>query len=324
MQSVLSQGGPGIGQPGGQAVLLLGTGGTIAGWAAQPTKPHVYTAAQLGVQALVQAVPALQGQALHSEQIAQIDSKDLEPVLWRRLAQRLSHAQDDPHTVGMVITHGTDTLEETAYLLSRVLTAAKPVVLTAAMRPANASDADGPRNLAQAVALAQLPGACGVLVALHGRAWEGARVRKLHTHAIDAFGTAQQPPVALFRDGAWQAPPKWPVPPLGVGADRLPSGAWPRVEIVSSHAGADGRVVDLLVSDGVQGLVVAGTGNGTIHQRLEVALQRATAAGVAVLRASRVGRGAVSDKAGLAWPAAGELSPAQARVALQLQLLGLA
>ena len=307
-------------------VLLLATGGTIAGWSA-PGQAQAYKAAQLGVDALVQAVPALRGLPLQCEQLAQVDSKDMGPAVWRALVRRVADALADPKVTAVVVTHGTDTLEETAYLLSRLLRADKPVVFTASMRPANAPDADGPRNLADAVAVARLPGARGVLAVLHGCVWAGAEVRKLHTQAIDAFGTADALPLAVSQvpegglSGHWVQQRAWPEPRDGWGWGLLPEGPWPRVEIVTSHAGADGRIVDLLVADGVQGLVLAGTGNGTLHQQLEAALHRAVRAGVAVRRASRVGQGAVTARAGETWRSAGVLSPAQARVALLLDLL---
>jgi L-asparaginase len=149
-------------------------------------------------------------------------------------------------------------------------------------------------------------------------------VRKLHTQAIDAFGTAGAAPLGEVQQGQVLMQAPWPALGGGqraLGVSVLNAGEWPRVEIVVSHAGADGRVVDLLVADGVQGLVVAGTGHGTVHQALEAALRRAEAAGVHVLRASRVGQGAVSRPGPAHWLPAGELSPAQARVALMLRLM---
>lgn len=307
------------------AVLVLGTGGTIAGVAPDPQHAATYEAAQLGVQQLVQAVPALASVPLRAEQVAQVDSKDMGPAVWWALAQRVSAALIDPAVCGVVITHGTDTLEETSYLLSRVFAADhKPVVLTAAMRPANAPDADGPQNLLDAVTLAAHAGATGVMVVMQGRVWAGAQLRKLHTQAMDAFGTAGAPPLGQVQHGRVMMQAPWPALGGGqraLGVSVLNAGDWPRVEIVASYAGADGRVVDLLVADGVQGLVVACTGNGSVHQALEAALRRAAGAGVRILRASRVGQGAVSSGGPASWRPAGELSPAQARVALMLGLM---
>ncbi len=140
-------------------IVILGTGGTIAGTAASPADAIGYTAAQLGVAQLVAGVPALAGLPLESEQVAQLDSKDMDFATWQRLAQRVAAHLARDEVQGVVITHGTDTLEETAYFLHRVLAPAKPVVLTAAMRPATSLQADGPQNLLDAVTLAR-SGAC--------------------------------------------------------------------------------------------------------------------------------------------------------------------
>lgn len=306
-------------------VRVLGTGGTIAGVAPDPRQAMTYDAAQLGVQQLVASMPALAGVPLQAEQVAQIDSKDMGPPIWRILVHRVLAALADPQVCGVVITHGTDTLEESAYLLSQVLVGAhKPVVFTAAMLPANAPQADGPQNLLDAVTVARHAGATGVMAVMHGRVWAGAVLRKLQTQSIDAFGSADAPPVAEVRHGEVVMHAAWPTSGPGLREGllaALPEAGWPRVEIVVSHAGADGRVVDLLVADGVQGLVVAGTGNGSVHQALEAALLRAEAVGVRVMRASRVGRGLVTGRGPDHWPCAQALSPAQARVALMLGLL---
>lgn len=303
-------------------VVILGTGGTIAGTAASATDAVGYAAAQIGVAQLVAAVPALAGMHLECEQVAQLDSKDMDHATWQRLAQRAAHHLARADVAGVVVTHGTDTLEETAYLLHRVLGPAKPLVLTAAMRPATALGADGPRNLLDAVTLARDPRAAGVLVALAGRAWAGAEVRKTHTWRTDAFDAGDAGALADLLDGHiqwWRAAPQGE--PLGLTRIARDVANWPRVAIVHSHAGADGAVVDALQARGVDGLVVAGTGNGTMHRDLEAAVERAMAAGVEVLRCSRCAAGPVQG--GAAQPAAVSLSPAQARVELLLRLLAM-
>ena len=128
-------------------VVILGTGGTIAGTAEDAADNLGYTAAQIGVDALVAAVRALAGLPLEAEQVAQIDSKDMGHRVWLALAQSVAHHLARAEVAGVVITHGTDTLEETAWFLQRVLAPAKPVVLTAAMRPASSAQADGPQNV---------------------------------------------------------------------------------------------------------------------------------------------------------------------------------
>jgi len=303
-------------------VVVLGTGGTIAGTAASATDAVGYTAGQLGVAQLVAAVPALAAQAIECEQVAQLDSKDMDHATWQRLAARAAFHLARPEVGGVVVTHGTDTLEETAYFLHRVLAPGKPLVLTAAMRPATSLQADGPQNLLDAVSVAREAHAKGVLVAVAGRVWSGAEVRKVHTYRPDAFDAGDAGPLAAIDEGQlrwWRASPQ--AHPLGLGCIERDAAQWPRVEIVLSHVAADGRIVDALVAQGVDGLVVAGTGNGTLHRDLEAALRRAARHGVRVLRASRCAGGPVLGGDADELPGAGALTAVQARVELLLRLL---
>lgn len=315
-----------------QRVVVLGTGGTIAGVADDPGRQWAYKAAQRSVGQLVDAVPELADVPLEVEQVAQVDSKDMGWAVWRALGEALARhlARDD--VAGVVITHGTDTLEETAWLLHALHDGCKPVVLTAAMRPATAPDADGPGNLRDAVRLVQAAaaqGLGGVVAVLHGRAWSAAYVRKAHSWALDAFDGGGMPPLAQVQaDGLWQLDgTPWPVSGSGVWA--VLAQPAPRVEIVFSHADADGWVVDALLAHAatmrapLAGLVVAGTGHGTVHAGLTEALLRADNAGVVVWRSTRVARGGVLHREGDRWEAVPELTPAQARVALVLSLMGL-
>jgi L-asparaginase len=301
-------------------VVILGTGGTIAGTAASADDAVGYTAAQLGVGHLVAALPVLRDAELECEQIAQLDSKDMDVATWQALAARAADHLGRADVVGVVVTHGTDTLEETAYLLQRVLSPFKPVVLTAAMRPATSIAADGPQNLADAVATVRDPRAHGVLVAFAGRVWAGAELRKAHSYRVDAFNAGDAGPLAIIEEGRvrWfrEAPHG---DALGLAHIARDAGQWPRVEIVTNHAGASGRLVDALLAQGVDGIVAAGTGNGTLHRELEAALLRAQATGVKVLRSTRCAAGPVIG--GGLLPSAGTLSPPQARVELLMQLL---
>jgi L-asparaginase len=303
-------------------VVILGTGGTIAGTAASATDAVGYTAAQIGVAQLVAALPALADSDLECEQLAQLDSKDMDFATWQRLAQRCAQHLARAEVAGVVVTHGTDTLEETAYLLHRVLAPAKPLVLTAAMRPATALAADGPRNLLDAVTVARDPAAQGVLMAIAGSVWAGAELRKVHTYRLDAFGAGDGGPLAAIEEGVLRW---WRSAPTGeaLGVQRLARDAaqWPRVEVVFNHAGAGSALVDALVAQRVDGIVAAGTGNGTLHRDLEAALRRAQAGGVRVLRSTRCAAGSVIGEDAGALPSAGALSPWQARVELLLQLL---
>ncbi len=301
-------------------VVILGTGGTIAGTAASATDAVGYTSAQLSVGELVAAVPGLAAADLECEQVAQLDSKDMDFGTWQRLAQRAAHHLARAEVVGVVVTHGTDTLEETAYFLHRVLAPTKPLVLTAAMRPATSLAADGPQNLLDAVTVAGCAEAAGVVVAFAGRVWAGAEVRKVHSYRVDAFAAGDRGPLAVIEEGRlrwWRSVPASQA--LSLARIARDAAQWPRVEIVLNHAGASGRLVDALVAQGVQGIVAAGTGNGTLHQDLEAALLRAQAAGVKVLRSTRCASGSVIG--GRALPSAGSLSAVQAQVELLLDLL---
>ena len=303
-------------------VVILGTGGTLAGTAADPGDNVGYRAAQIGVAELVARIPALADVALQTEQVAQVDSKDMSFAIWRALAARVAYHVDRSDVAGVVVAHGTDTLEETAYLLQRVLAPDKPVVLTAAMRPATALQSDGPQNLLDAVRVAQHPGAQGVVAVLAGRIHSGLDVRKRHTYRIDAFGSGDAGPLGTVEEGRLTLWRPWPASePLGLAL--LAREKPPRVAIVMSHGDADGGIVDALRAHGIDGIVVAGTGNGTLHRRLEAALLRAREeGGVQVLRCSRVNDGPVVVSGHDILESAGALTPGQARVELLLRLLG--
>lgn len=313
-----------------QKVVILGTGGTIAGTGSDPDRAWHYVAAQRSVAELVDAVPVLAGEAIEAQQVAQIDSKDMGWPVWRALGQAIQVELQRDDVAGVVITHGTDTLEETAWLLQALHDGRKPIVLTAAMRPATAPDADGPANLRDAVAVVRQgagAGQGGVVVVMHGRVWPASAVRKAHTSVIDAFDGGDAPPLCELGPDGTMPTRAWTWPPCGErGWALLQAPRVPRVEVVTSHADADGWVVDALCAHaaqngGLDGLIVAATGHGTLHAGLSAALKRAEAAGVTVWRSSRVARGGVTPREGDDWPAAGALTAAQARVALVLHLL---
>ncbi len=195
-------------------VVIIGTGGTIAGAAARPDDLVGYTSGALGADALVAAVPALASQAIEAETLARLDSSDMDHATWAALRERAAFHLARAEVAAVVVTHGTDTLEETAYFLQRTLAAPKPLVLTAAMRPATALSADGPQNLLDAVTVARQPGARGVLAVLAGRV-HAARATpdrwrwwKTVVCAASANGpmrrrTPLQPCWATRRNGRW-------------------------------------------------------------------------------------------------------------------------
>ncbi len=319
-------------------VVVLGTGGTIAGRASRPDDLSGYVAGQVGVAELARDIPTLASGAFEVEQIAQIDSKDMDLAVWQTLVARLVHHLARPEVVGVVVTHGTDTLEETAYLIQSVLKPSKPVVLTCAMRPATALAPDGPQNLSDAVLLARCPGAQGVVVVCAAEVHGAVEVAKTHTYQLNAFDSGDAGPVAVVEHGQIRLFRPWPGAGDAVaGGDGVVNGSTverflkatslPRVEVILSHAAADGLMVRCLLGHNlvpsqvpVQGIIVAGTGNGTVHRSLESALDEAMVAGVRVVRSTRCARGRVSaDKTGI--PDSDGLSPLKARLALMLDLL---
>ncbi len=327
-------------------LVVLGTGGTIAGTANSASDHTGYTAAQISVETLLQNVPGLQaklqGHPLVSEQVAQLDSKDMDFATMLLLAQRCCHFLAQPQTRGIVITHGTDTLEETAYFLHRVIPAelqSKPIVITCAMRPATSSEADGPRNLCDAITLASEPQAHGVLVVCAGDVHHAVGVQKIHTYALNAFssGDAALGELGLLArvvnaDVQWYDQAERIVDqyrPIAVVesalnaieciAKRLSASTdWPRVEIVLNHTHTSGSIVRSLLSssvadDPLRGIVVAGTGNGSVSESLECALDDAQSQGVEVVIASRCTWGGIHGGSAL--------SATKARVDLVLRLL---
>lgn len=319
-------------------LVVLGTGGTIAGTAESANDNIGYTAAQVGVAQLLAAVPGLtallRGHQLVSEQVAQVDSKDMRFDIWQALLQRVSHHLAQSDVSAVIITHGTDTLEETAYFLHAVLPPEllghKPVVLTCAMRPASAQNPDGPQNLMDAAAVALTPGAAGVVAVCAGTVHSALEVQKAHTYKLDAFTSGDAGALAYVEEGQLRLLRNWPLAqvkyPLNAIEKIANLTAWPRVEIVISYAGCRGEVVDALLASGaggtpLRGLVVAATGNGTIHQALEAALRRAEQAGVRVVRASRCANGHVLPTAHSEFVHSQGLSPVKARIALMLELI---
>ena len=308
--------------------VVLGTGGTIAGTAASASDHTGYTAAQLGVAQLMSALPGidkvLDGDRLEVEQLAQLDSKDMDHATWQRLAQRCQHWLAQPDVGGIVITHGTDTLEETAWFLQQVLRTTQPVVLTCAMRPATALAPDGPQNLLDALTVVRHPQAQGVLAVCAGRIHSARDVQKVHPYRLDAFSSGEAGPLGWVEQGEvrWSGPCHAPEPHAHAGnALALPAADWPWIEVLHSHAGADVRRVHALVTAGVKGLVVAGTGNGTVHQSLLAALAEAQAQGVAVHLTTRCAQGQIVGQSAALQTAPGGLNAYKARVSLMLDLM---
>ena len=307
-------------------IVVLGTGGTIAGTAASPDDEVGYTPGQIAIGALLAGIELPAHTTVECEQVAQIDSRSMTHAIWQTLAQRVAHHLARPEVTGIVITHGTDTLEETAWFLQRVLAPHKPVVLTGAMRPATALLADGPQNLADAISVAREPGVSGVLAVLAGALHDALHLRKAHPLRLDdAFDSGEVGPLGLISGGRV----RWlrlgaaagQTAAVGHPALRLAVAEWPRVEIVASHAGATGAVVNALCAQGVAGLAVSATGNGSVHAEMQAALVEAQARGVAVLCSPRYGDGCWNPQAIDRLPMVDVLTPAKARVELMLRLM---
>jgi L-asparaginase len=271
---------------------------------------------------------------LDVEQVAQLDSKDMAFAVWKTLSARVAFHLARPEVAGIVITHGTDTIEETAFFLQSVLRPAKPVVLTCAMRPATALVPDGPQNLSDAVAVARCVDARGVVVVCAGQVHSADDVSKVHTYRLDAFDSGDAGPLGCVEEGWLRQFRPWPT---ACGAGSVHEAllvrvqaclALPRVALLTSHADADGMMVQALLAqtggDAVQplrGIVVAGTGNGTVHASLESALLQAQAQGVRVVLSSRCARGHVLAHSGQRLAEVSGLSPVKARIALALEIL---
>ncbi len=307
-------------------IALIGMGGTIAGTGSLGGVG--YQAGQIAAQDLLGGIPVPTGWAVQAQQLRQMDSKDITDGDWLALAQACLAQLSDPQVAALIITHGTDTLEETAWFLHCVLPAGKPVVLTCAMRPASALSADGPANLRDALACAVDAGATAqaragqpVLVVAAGEVHGALAVRKAHAYRVNAFTSAPAGPLAWVEEGRLRWAQALPVARVEKKPVALPALPWPWVEVVTSHAGARAQGIDALVAAGVQGLVVAGTGNGTIHAAWLPVLERARAAGVQVLRCTRCAEGQVVSAPGQDDVEVTALPPLKARISLMLRCL---
>ena len=310
-------------------VVVLATGGTIAG-AAGTNVQAGYTSGQLGVDQLIAAVPeAKQLANLRGEQISNIGSQDMNDEVWLKLANRVNALAAMPDVDGIVITHGTDTIEETAFFLNLVVKTTKPVVLTAAMRPATALSADGPLNFFNAVAIAACGDAAGrgVLVVVNDWIHGAGSLTKTSTTAVQTF---MSPLTGLIGSVAY-GQPEFFRGPIGRHTERSEFSlagvaALPRVDIIMAHENMDGALIEAAAAAGAKGIVIAGVGNGNLTDSAVKALAAQAKKGVVCVRASRVITGRVSrnvelDDDALGFVAAMDKSPQEARVLLRLALL---
>ena len=310
-------------------VSILATGGTIAGTGATSTTTVGYTAATVGVETLIKAVPEMTKVAnVSGEQVFQIASENMSNEHWLTLAKRVNALLAQPKVDGIVITHGTDTLEETAYFLNLVVKSRKPVVLVGSMRPSTALSADGPINLYNAVLLAAHPDAAGrgVLVAMNDQIHAARDVTKANTTTADTFRTTELGMIGYIQGGKpffyRQVTRKHTV---DTEFDISKLDALPQVDVAYAYANVGAVAVEALVNAGARGLVHAGVGNGSLPAKTKPALVAAREKGVIVVRSSRVGQGIVARNGEanddqLDFVAADTLSPQKARILLMLAL----
>ncbi|MDQ2821917.1 MAG: type II asparaginase [Pseudomonadota bacterium] len=310
-------------------VTILATGGTIAGTGSSSTTTVGYTAATVGVQSLINAVPELAKVAhVTGEQVFQIASENMGNEQWLVLAKRVNVLLAQSNVDGIVITHGTHTMEETAYFLNLVVKSRKPVVLVGAMRPSTALSADGPINLYNAVLLAGSPDAVGkgVLVAMNDQIHSARDVTKMNTSTPDAFKTPELGMLGYFQ-GSRAFFYRQPIRKHTVDTefDISDLKTLPQVDIAYGYANVGPVVVDALVAAGAKGLVHAGVGDGSLAAKVLPSLKGARAKGVVIVRASRVGQGILARNGeanddALDFVVADTLTPQKARILLMLAL----
>src|SRR4249920_2037657 len=309
-------------------VIILATGGTIAGAGASSDRAG-YTAGKTPIDDLIGSIPTVKKIAsITGEQIASVGSQDMTIEIWKKLAIRINEIFKNNEADGIVVTHGTDTQEETGYFLDLVLTSDKPVVLTGSMRPATAISADGPKNLYDAITIAADPKSKGrgVLISFNEGIYDAREVMKLSTTKTNAFGSPNTGPVGQAYDGKVEYYLRSerevkPNNPITITADTK----FPRVDIVYMYADAPSDEIDMLIGKKVDGIVIAGVGNGNFNKAYMDAVKKAVAAGVTICRASRApsGRVVLHDEINddeLGTIVSDDLTPQKARILLMLGL----
>jgi L-asparaginase len=309
-------------------IVIVATGGTIAG-AAESTTAAGYKSGAVAVDVLIAAVPQIKKFAdVRGVQVSSVGSQDMNDELWVKLATEVNRLLAQSDVDGVAITHGTDTMEETAYFLNLVVKSEKPVVLTGSMRPSTSLSADGPLNIYNAVGVASDPRAKGrgVLVVANDDIHGARSITKRHTTDVETFVSQEAGliGVCLFDDRDFVRSPArahTTATPFTVAVGQ----SLPRVDVIYAHAGMSPDLIDAAVTNGAKGLVIAGVGDGNMTTAALDAVKRALAKGVVVVRSTRVGDGIVrrnievdDDKTGTV--VSKELNPAKARVLLKLAL----
>ncbi|MGB3290585.1 MAG: asparaginase [Burkholderiaceae bacterium] len=307
-------------------IALLGTGGTIASTAGAATTLTDYSVTE-GIDSLLTAVPAITTLAdIQCEQVFNVDSRCITNKMLLKLAARVNALLADPSTDGVVITHGTDTLEETAYFLNLTVKSGKPVVLTGAMRPGSALSADGPLNLYNAVLLASSPQAVGrgVMVTLNDRVHAARYVTKTNTTQVETFQSFGQGGLGQIVGGRLHLH-QYSEKRHTLDSEFSLAGLrkLPTVDIIYDHQDAGRHLYDAAIAAGVQGIVAAGCGNGNLSPQAQSSLRRAAKQGIVCVRSSRSGSGVVTpsqNDARHGLVSGDSLNPQKARILLMLAL----
>ena len=310
-------------------IVILATGGTIAGAAATGTQAG-YTSGAVTIDSMIAAVPGIKDLAnIRGEQISNVGSQDMSFSIMLTLAKRINELLATPEVDGIVVTHGTDTMEETAFFLNLVVKSDKPVVLVGSMRPSTAVSADGPLNLFDGVAVAADPNAkgLGVLVVMNDWIHGAHSLTKTSTTAVQTFMSPLRGLVGVSTYGKndYYNAPHWKHTTASefnvTNVTKLP-----RVDIIFACEDMSPDLIDAAVANGAKGIVIAGVGNGNMNKASLEAAERAAKKGVVIVRSSRVATGAVGrnvevndDEMGFV--ASDELNPQKARILLMLALL---
>ena len=310
-------------------VVVLATGGTIAGAAATGTQAG-YTSGAVNIDAMIAGVPGITDLAtIKGEQISNVGSQDMTFDIMLKLARRINELAKSPAVDGIVITHGTDTMEDTAFFLNLTVKTDKPVVMVGSMRPSTAVSADGPLNLYNAVGVAADPKAAGrgVLVVMNDWIQGAHSLTKTSTTSVQTFmsplrglvGTANYGKNDYFTSPEWKHTTQSEFDITGVTT-------LPRVDIIYASADMSPDLIECAATNGAQGIVIAGVGNGNINKASVTAAANAVKKGVVVVRSSRVATGSVGRNVELnddelGFIASDELNPQKARILLTLALL---
>ncbi|MDE5795669.1 MAG: L-asparaginase 2 [Muribaculaceae bacterium] len=309
-------------------IYILATGGTIAGTGVSSTQTN-YTAGSVTIQTLLEAVPAITDLAnITGEQVVNIGSQDMSNDVWLTLAKRINELLASDEVDGIVITHGTDTMEETAYFLNLTVKSNKPVVLTGAMRPSTALSADGPLNLYNAVVTAAAPQSAGkgVLISMNGIILDAHGTVKMNTVDVQTFQAPNSGPLGyIFNGKVFYNDITLKRHTVNSVFDVTDLKELPKVGIVYSYANVEEDVMEPFLTKGYKGVVHAGLGNGNYHKNLFPALLKAREKGILVVRSSRVPTGPTTldnevDDAKYEFVASQELNPQKARILLMLAL----